>query len=76
MRWVIAFVRFWYDFIVGDDWLIAVGIVAAIAVTALIAHHGLAAWWVMPLAVIALLAGSLRRALRKASDEAGAEKPS
>jgi membrane protein implicated in regulation of membrane protease activity len=74
MRWVIAFLRFWYDFIVGDDWLIAVGIAAAIALTALIADQGLDAWWVMPLAVIALLAGSLRRALRKASDEA--EKPS
>jgi hypothetical protein len=71
MRWVLAFLRFWYDFIVGDDWLIAAGIVAAIAITALIAHHGLEAWWVMPVAVIALLAGSLRRALRKASAEAG-----
>jgi hypothetical protein len=70
MRWVIAFFRFWYDFIIGDDWLIAVGIVAAIALTALIAHHGIAAWWAMPLAVIALLAGSLRRALRKARNEA------
>jgi membrane protein implicated in regulation of membrane protease activity len=70
MRWVFAFLRFWYDFIVGDDWLIAVGVVAAIALTALIAHHGLEAWWVMPLAVVALLASSLRRALRRASDEA------
>jgi hypothetical protein len=70
MRWVFAFLRFWYDFIVGDDWVIAVGIVAAIAVTALIVDQGLDAWWLMPLAVIALLAGSLRRALRKASDEA------
>jgi hypothetical protein len=70
MRWVFAFVRFWYDFIVGDDWVIAVGIVAAIALTTLIAHHGLEAWWVMPLAVIVLLAGSLWRALRKASVEA------
>jgi membrane protein implicated in regulation of membrane protease activity len=69
MRWVVAFLRFWYDFIVGDDWLIAVGIVAAIALTALIADQGLDAWWVMPLAVIALLAGSLRRALRNASGE-------
>jgi membrane protein implicated in regulation of membrane protease activity len=69
MRSVVAFLRFWYDFIVGDDWLIAVGIVAAIALTALIADQGLDAWWVMPPAVIALLAGSLRRALQKASEE-------
>jgi hypothetical protein len=69
VRWVVAFLRFWYDFIVGDDWVIAVGIVAAIALTALIVDQGLEAWWVMPLAVIALLAGSLWRALRKASGE-------
>ena len=70
MRWIVAFVRFWYEFIVGDDWLIAVGVVAAIAVTALIVDRGVAAWWVMPLAVVALLVGSLRRVVRRASEEA------
>jgi len=70
MRLVFAFFRFWYDFIVGDDWRVAVGIVAAIALTALIADRGVEAWWVMPLSVIALLAGSLRRAARTAPDDA------
>jgi hypothetical protein len=70
MRWVVAFVRFWYDFIVGDDWLIAVGVVAAIALTALVADQGVEAWWLMPLAVIALLAGSVWRASRAATEEA------
>jgi hypothetical protein len=62
MKYVVAFLRFWYDFIVGDDWRVAAGVVAALAVTALLAHHGVAAWWVMPVAVVAILAGSLRRA--------------
>jgi hypothetical protein len=70
MTWIRSFAMFWYDFIVGDDWVIALGVIAAIALTALITHHGLDAWWVMPLAGIALLAGSLWRALRKASVEA------
>jgi hypothetical protein len=61
----VAFLRFWYDFIVGDDWIVAAGIVIAIALTALIAHQDIAAWWLMPLAVIALLAGSLARAVRR-----------
>jgi hypothetical protein len=26
-----GFVRFWYDFIVGDDWRIAAGVVAVLA---------------------------------------------
>jgi hypothetical protein len=64
MEHVIGFLRFWYDFIVGDDWRVACGVVAAIGLTALLAAAGLAAWWVMPLAVIATLFGSLRRATR------------
>jgi hypothetical protein len=31
MRYVKAFARFWYDFVVGDDWKIAVGVVVALA---------------------------------------------
>ena len=66
MSRVLAFGRFWYGFILGDDWVIAVGVAAAIGVTALLADGGVAAWWVMPLAVIALLVGSVRRGTRRA----------
>ena len=62
MKYVVAFLRFWYDFIVGDDWRVAVGVVVALALTAVLAHHGVAAWWLMPAAVVAILVGSLRRA--------------
>ena len=65
MSYVVAFVRFWYDFIIGDDWFVAAGIAVAIALTALIAHDDIAAWWLMPVAVIALLAASLVRAVRR-----------
>ena len=70
MRWAIAFVRFWYDFIVGDDPLVALGVVAAVALTALIVDQGIDAWWLMPLLVVTLLAGSLWRGSRTATDEA------
>jgi hypothetical protein len=73
MRYVKAFLRFWYDFIIGDDWVIAAGVVAALALTALIADRGLTAWWVMPVAVIALLAVSLRRELRQSSSDRPAQ---
>jgi hypothetical protein len=53
-----------WDFVVGDDWITAIGVVAAIGITALVAAAGGAAWWVMPVAIIALLATSLRRAAR------------
>jgi hypothetical protein len=53
-----------WEFVVGDDPWTAVGVVVALGTTALIAAAGVPAWWVMPLAVVALLALSLRRAVR------------
>jgi hypothetical protein len=60
-----AFLAFWYDFIVGDDPIVAAGIVIALGVTALLARTGAAAWWLLPLAALALLAASLARAIRR-----------
>ncbi len=34
MRYVRGFGRFWYDFVVGDDWRIAVGVCLALALGA------------------------------------------
>jgi len=60
-----AFLRFWYDFIVGDDWTIAVGVILALAVTALLAHHGLpSAWWLLPAVVALGLTWSVLRAAK------------
>ncbi|MDQ1358696.1 MAG: hypothetical protein QOF20_320 [Acidimicrobiaceae bacterium] len=61
-----AFLRFWYDFIVGDDWTIAVGVVVALGVTALLAHGGMTSvWWLLPLAVAVGLSWSVVRASSK-----------
>jgi hypothetical protein len=51
-----------WSFVVGDDWRIALGIVAVLAVVAVFAASEITAWWVLPLGVIVLLADSLRRA--------------
>jgi hypothetical protein len=51
-----------WDFVVGDDWPTAAGVVLAIAATALLQSAGVAAWWVMPVAVLVLLGRSLDRA--------------
>jgi hypothetical protein len=59
-----TFGRFWWDFVVGDDWVVAVGAVAGLAGTATLAHFDVHAWWLMPLVVAALLALSLRRSIR------------
>jgi hypothetical protein len=56
-----------WDFIVGDDWRTALGVALALGLTAVIAETSIAAWWVMPLAVLLLLALSIRRAARGAT---------
>ena len=43
-----TFGAFLYDFVIGDDPMVAAVIVIALGVTALIASGGTAAWWVMP----------------------------
>ncbi len=62
MRYLTDFARFWYDFIVGDDWTVALGVLVALIATIVLARAGLAAWWLMPLAVLGLLTFSVRRA--------------
>jgi hypothetical protein len=61
---IAAFGRFWWDFVIGDDWRVAVGVAIAIGATALLADQGVAAWWVLPPAVMLVLYASLRRAIR------------
>jgi len=56
-----------WEFVVGDDWRAAVGVAVALGLTAVLATTDVAAWWIMPLAVLVILALSLRRAAREVS---------
>ncbi|HTB69995.1 MAG TPA: hypothetical protein VK707_03350 [Solirubrobacteraceae bacterium] len=66
MRYARAFLLGAWEFVVGDDWRTAVGVALTLALTALVADTSIAAWWVTPLAVLGLLALSIRRAARRA----------
>lgn len=59
-----AFAAFGYDFVVGDDWVVAVGIVAGLAATYLLSRTGIPAWWLLPAVIAVLLPASLWRAIR------------
>jgi hypothetical protein len=60
-----SFLAFWYDFVVGDDWLVATGVIAGLAVTYLLSRAAVAAWWLLPLLLLVLLPVSLWRAARR-----------
>ena len=66
MTYVLAFGRFWWNFVVGDDWRVAAGLLVAFVLTWALAHHGVAAWWLLPLAVALLLVSSVAREARNA----------
>jgi hypothetical protein len=60
-----AFGAFWYDFVIGDDWVLAAGVVLALAVTALVASTSATGWWIVPVAIVILLPLSIWRGTRQ-----------
>lgn len=57
-----AAVRGAWEFVVGDDGRVALGVVATLGAAAAVAAVGPAAWWVAPLAIPVVLYRSVRRA--------------
>jgi hypothetical protein len=63
-----AFGAFWYDFIIGDDWRVAVGVGVALAITYILSRTtGLPVWWIVVAGVAILLPLSIRRVTRRRS---------
>jgi uncharacterized membrane protein len=60
-----AFGAFWYDFVIGDDWRVAVVVVVALAATFGLSKTSVAAWWLMPVAVALILPVTLWQARRR-----------
>jgi hypothetical protein len=62
-----AFGAFWYDFLIGDDWRVAIGVVLALAATAAVSRTKVSSWWITPAAVALLLGMTVWRATRRRS---------
>jgi hypothetical protein len=60
-----AFGAFWYDFIIGDDWRVAVGVGVALAITYGLSRTTVPVWWIVVAAVAILLPLSIHRATRR-----------
>ena len=57
-----AVASFIWDFVVGDDWRLALGVAVGLAITAAVASSGVVAWWVLPALAGAMLTVSVWRA--------------
>ena len=73
MRLVAGFARFWWDFIVGDDWRIAAGVLLVLGAGALLVSAGrasdplvatLTAIGIMLVAIGSIVAAALRAGRR------------
>ena len=63
MRFVTGFGRFWWDFIVGDDWRIAAGVLATLTLGAVLTATQAASDAVIGIVVTAGVAGAVAVAL-------------
>jgi hypothetical protein len=59
--YVRRFARFWWEFLVGDNLPLALGAGAAIGLTAVLVDKGYNVWWVLPIGILAALAGAVLR---------------
>jgi hypothetical protein len=65
MKQLKAFGAFWYDFVIGDDWRIALAVAVALATTFFLARAtAIPVWWLLPAVVVICLPMSIRRATR------------
>jgi hypothetical protein len=65
LSWIVGFGRFWYHFIIGDDWTVAAAVALALILSAVLNVNHIVAWWLVPLTVVVMLFVSLRRASRQ-----------
>ncbi len=51
--------RFLWDFVIGDDWRIALAVTVTLVASLVLANNGVTIWWLLPLVVAAMLSVSV-----------------
>lgn len=59
MNRITQFFKFLWDFVVGDDWRIALAVAVALLVTLLLSNNGVTVWWLLPIVVLVMLSVSV-----------------
>jgi hypothetical protein len=60
MKFIGSFLRFWYHFIIGDDYRIALGVIIGFGGSAALVHREhVQLWWLIPVLIAVMLSLSL-----------------
>lgn len=65
MSWLRSFGNFWYQFVIGDDWMGAAGVAVLIGGSWLLLHWNVPAWWFGPVVIVTTAVVVVRRGLRR-----------
>jgi hypothetical protein len=57
VRVIAGFLRFWWEFVIGDDWRIAAGVAVVLGLAALVVSQTSAAHWLVAVAAAVGVAG-------------------
>lgn len=64
VRAIKGFALFWYDFIVGDDWVVAALVLIGVALTSAIKGTSAHDWYLLPVVMVIALSQTLVRAIK------------
>ena len=67
MRRLEGFSQFLWDFVIGDDWRIALAVAIALPVTLVLSNNGITSWWLLPVVVVTTLCLSVWTVARNRS---------
>jgi hypothetical protein len=54
-----SLLMFLWDFVVGDDWRIAVAVALSLLLTLVLSNNGVTIWWLLPVVVVVMLSLSV-----------------